>query len=166
LPSHAEVIDGFARELGLIIKQNRIDYLKEYVPVYRNGQGQLFEGWSYGGGGGGAPDAVNLLANEFWSKSGTFKGFSVNGKNDQSGDPQLDALFVKARLEPDTEKRRVLTNDIQRYLAKSWYTLPFPGQARELTVAWPCIGDFRVYQGARNNYRLWVDDTKPPFKSA
>jgi ABC-type transport system substrate-binding protein len=166
-PRHAEVMDGFARDLGLTIKQHSLDYLKEYVPSFRDGHGQ-YEGWAYvstaGGNTGGS--AIGALASEYWTKGGgAFKGFSLNGQNDQSGDPQLDAMIEKARVELDTEKRRALVFDIQRYIAKPWYSAALPGYATGLTVAWPALGNFRVYQGARANYRWWIDDTKPPFKS-
>ena len=59
-----------------------------------------------------------------------------------------------------------LVFDLQRYLAKTAYALYPPGVGTGFLVAWPCIGNFHVYQGGRLNYQLWVDDTKPPFKSA
>jgi peptide/nickel transport system substrate-binding protein len=172
-PNHAQVIDGFARELGLTVKQHSLDFLKEFGPFYRDGHGQ-YEGWSYVGAGGGAAGRspagpVGSLALEYWSKGGSgFKGFSLSGQNDQSGDPQVDAMIVKARTERDTEKRRALVFELQRYLAKPWYSAVLPGYATGLTVAWPCLGNFGVWQGqsGRGHYRVWIDDTRPPFKSA
>ncbi len=75
-------------------------------------------------------------------------------------------MIEKARVELDSEKRRALVFDIQRYLAKPMYSLQPPGPGTGFTVAWPAVGNFRVFQGARLNYGLWVDDTKPPFKKA
>jgi hypothetical protein len=72
-------------------------------------------------------------------------------------------MIEKARIERDDEKRKALVFDIQRTLAKPMYTLPLPGFGTGFTVAWPCIGNFRVYQGGRLNYKLWLDDTKPPI---
>jgi hypothetical protein len=105
------------------------------------------------------------LANQYWSKAGSaaYVGMSVNGKNDQSGDPQVDALFEKGRLERDTEKRRAIVFDIQRHLAKPNYALRLPGMARAFLVAWPCVGNYQVYEGGRQNYQLWVDETKAPI---
>jgi ABC-type transport system substrate-binding protein len=166
-PTRIAVIDGFFREAGIIGEVNSIDYLKEYIPNYRDGKGQ-YEGWSYFGSdasAGESADTVDALANHYWSKSGSgpYKGFSTSGKNDQSGDRQVDALIEKARLERDTEKRRALVFDLQRYLAKTMYGLLGPGIGSSFLVAWPCIGNFAVYQGARHNHRLWVDTTKPPL---
>jgi peptide/nickel transport system substrate-binding protein len=166
VPKHKEVTDGFIKELGVKVKVNSIDYLKEYAPKYRDGKGQ-FEGWAYttASGGAGKDDPLVGLANEFWSKSGaaSFRGFSTSGQNDLAGDPQVDGLIEKARLERDTEKRRALVFDLQRYLAKPMYTLPAPGQATGFDVAWPCIGNFNVWQGRRIYSRLWIDETKAPI---
>ena len=164
-PKQAEVLNGMIREIGVIPKVNIIDYLKEYVPQYRDGRGQ-FEGYAYKStaGGAGAGDAVASLSNEYWTKGGTtWHGFSASGKNDQSGDPQIESLIERARVERDTDKRKSLVNDIQRTLAKPMYTLPLPGFGTGFTVAWPAIGNFRVFQGGRLNYRLWIDDTKAPI---
>jgi ABC-type transport system substrate-binding protein len=168
---HAAVIDGFASEIGITSKANSIDYSSQYIPQFRDGKGQ-FEGWVYktAAGGGSSGDATAILAVEYWSKGGSppYHGFSASGQNDQSGDPQVDALIEKARLERDTEKRRDLVFDVQRYLAKPMYALQSPGVASIFTVAWPCLANFRVYSnaagfGARPNYRLWVDETKAPI---
>jgi hypothetical protein len=35
--------------------------------------------------------------------------------------------------------------------------------ARAFLVAWPCIGNFQVYEGGRQNFQWWVDDTKAPI---
>jgi ABC-type transport system substrate-binding protein len=165
-PKHAEVMDGFHRELGIKVNQHSIDYTKEYIPLYRDGKGQ-YEGWTYTSTAGSPTggEAIVELANQYWSKAGSaaYVGMSVNGKNDQSGDPQLDALFEKGRLERDTEKRRAVVYDIQRYLAKPSYALRLPGMARAFLVAWPCIGNFQLYEGARQNHQWWIDDTKAPI---
>jgi ABC-type transport system substrate-binding protein len=161
-----EVIDGFISDLGIKSSVHPIDYAKEYQPLYRDGKGQ-FVGWTYKQSvGGGNAGILGGLVTDFWSKSGSngFNGFSTTGKNDQSGDPQLDSLIERARLERDTEKRRMLVFDIQRHLAKAMYVIQFPGPATGFTMAWPCLGNFLVYRGARPTYGLWVDETKPPFK--
>jgi ABC-type transport system substrate-binding protein len=164
-PKQAEVMDGMLSEAGFTTKVHHLDYLKEYVPQYRDGRGQ-FEGWAYkstaGGAGGGDP--VGAIANEYWTKGGvTWHGFSTTGKNDQAGDPQVDDMIAKARVERDTEKRRTLMKDLQRYLAKPWYNMPMPGYGTGFTVAWPAVANYRVWQNARTNHYLWIDETKAPI---
>jgi ABC-type transport system substrate-binding protein len=170
LPKWAEVVDGMVGEIGITPRVRSVDYLKEYAPLYRDGKGQ-YEGWAYmsaAGGGGGGGSAIGALESEFWSKGGSpaYKGFSLTGKNDMSGDPQVDALIERGRLERDTEKRKALVFDIQRHLGKTWYTILLPGVARGFTMAWPCLGNFGVYRDARPNHYLWVDDSKAPLKSS
>ena len=46
------------------------------------------------------------------------------------------------------------------------YSIPGPGYATGLTAAWPALSNWRVWYGARPNYKLWIDDTKAPIKSA
>jgi ABC-type transport system substrate-binding protein len=103
----------------------------------------------------------------FWSKGGSasFPGFSTSGQNDLAGDPQIDTLIEKGRVERDTEKRRALAFELQRYLAKAMYTLPPPGAASGFVMAWPALGNFRVLRGSRHFSGLWVDETKAPFKA-
>ena len=38
-----------------------------------------------------------------------------------------------------------------------------PGEATSFQMAWPALGNIRVYQGSRLMYRLWVDPTKAPL---
>lgn len=167
-PKQADVLDGMATDIGVTTKTHPIDYAKEYIPLYRDGHGQ-YDGWAYhtsAGGTGVGP--VGLLSNEYWSKGGSaFHGFSTKGGNDQSGDPQVDAMIEKARVEQDTEKRRAMVQDIQRYLAKSMYALLLPADATEFNVAWPALANYAVYSGIQvwGHYHLWVDETKPPFKT-
>ena len=166
----ADIINGMVQDIGISVSVNQLDYLKEYIPNFRDGHGQ-YEGWAFISTAGGDPDGgdgVGEIASEYWSKAGSaFRGFSVSGKNDQSGDPQVDAMIEKARIEQDIDKRKAIAADLQRYLAKTVYALQSPGGATGFTLAWPCIGNFNVWQGAGRgrNYRWWVDETKPPFNT-
>jgi peptide/nickel transport system substrate-binding protein len=165
---YAQVMDNMIAEAGIASVVHAVDYAKEYIPQYRDASGR-YDGWAYhstvGTPSGGDP--VGELSSGWWSKAGvSFFGFDAANKGDQSGDPQVDSMIAKARIEQDTEKRRALVYDIQRYLAKPMYALYPPGIATSFTVAWPCLANFRVYRGARVNYGLWLDQSKPPFKNA
>ena len=39
--------------------------------------------------------------------------------------------------------------------------------ATGFTMAWPALGNYRVYRGFQvwDQFRLFLDETKPPFKS-
>ena len=170
-PKHAEVIDGFIRELGVKVNVKSLQYANEYIPRFRDGKGQ-YEGYTYVSTAG-APtgdEALIVLANEYWSKgtSAAYHGFSASGQNDQSGDPKLDDMFQKGRFERDNAKRAEIVKEIQRYVAKPWYAASLPGMGKVFTVAWPALRNFRVWQGrnARSNYTQWVDETKAPIAKA
>ncbi len=167
LPKQSQVIEGMLLEGGIATKFTPVDYNTQYIPKYRDNVGK-FDGilFKLSGGGAGKNDPVGALSSEFWSKGGvTFYGFDADKKGDQSGDPQIDALIVKARVEQDVNKRKALVYDIQRSLAKSSYGILPPGVTTSFIMAWPALGNFRVYQGARLNYKMWVDQTKAPFKA-
>ena len=133
------------------------------MPQYRDANGK-FDGLIHKVGTTVGDDAVASLASRFSSKAGTqFYGFDAAGKGDQSGDPAIEALIEKGRIEKDIEKRKGYVNDIQRLLAKGQYGILPPGVATSFQMAWPALGNFRVYQGSRLMYRLWVDSTKAPI---
>src|SRR5206468_882692 len=107
------------------------------------------------------------------SKSGqAFLGYDAGGKGDGSGDPHVDAEILKLQREPDVTKAKAIMNDLERYLAPKAYAGMGVAAATTFTMAWPVVGNFRVYQGAyhtgvrTSNTRWWIDDTKAPIKSA
>jgi len=167
----AEPMDGMLREL-FEIKVHNPNYANEYIPKWRDAQGQ-YEGWLYGSVTGTMPQflhPVSSLAAEFWPKGGTtFRGFSTTS-TPKAGDPELTAMIEKARLEPDANAQRRLVHDIQRYLAKAMWGLSLPGGATGYTLIWPALRNNRVWQTRQgagptwNAYRLWVDTTLPPFQ--
>ena len=166
----AEILDGMMAEAGIRSTVNPLDYSSVYVPRFRNGQGQ-YEGYVYKSAAGGATggDVMGILANEYWSKVGvTFHGFSASGKNDRAGDPQVDSMIEKGRVERDTEKRRQLGFELQRYLAGKMYAIQSPGVGTPFDMAWPALANFSVFRGPgnRQNYKLWVDQTKAPFRTS
>jgi ABC-type transport system substrate-binding protein len=166
----ALVADNMTADIGIKVKIDYVDYATQYIPLYRDGKGQ-YEGWSWHSISGASAltlTPIRALAAEFWPQGGVaFHGFSTSGKNDQSGDPQLTALIEKARLEQDAEKARGLAHDIQRYLAKANWGMRQAGGAARFTMAWPALGNYRVWRGGhRPYYSLWIDETKPPFRSS
>src|SRR3954468_5258350 len=164
LPKQSQVIEGMLLDAGIVTKFNPVDYNTQYIPKYRDNIGR-FDGIVFKLPGGGAKnDPVGSLASEFWSKGGvTFYGFDAGGKGDQSGDPAIEALIEKGRVEKDVEKRKGYVGNIQRLLAKGQYGILPPGVATSFQMAWPALANFRVYQGSRLMYRLWVDSTKAPL---
>ena len=169
----AEPIDGMLRELGLNIKVNTPNYANDYIPNYRDGHGQ-FEGYAYATVLGTLPQNIHPVASlvaEYWPKGGdAFRGFSAGGTNDRKGDPTLNAMLEKARLEFDEKALRNQLHEIQRYLAKAMWGLNAPGGATAFTIAWPAVRNAGVWRRTRQGsfsqwdpYQLWLDQKQPPF---
>ena len=121
LSRYAEALEGMAAEAGFKTTINAIDYNTEYIPQVRDANGQ-YEGVGFHTVTGTTPWRIHpasALASEYWSKAGaTFKGFSTSGKNDKSGDPAVDSIIEKLRLEKDGNKRKSMMQDLQQDLAK------------------------------------------------
>jgi peptide/nickel transport system substrate-binding protein len=166
-----EIIENFAREAGFRVQRNEIDYTSDFIPNFRNAKGQ-HEGWAQKIGPGSSTDAIGRFAYEYWSKGGdNFYGFSASGKNDMSGDPQVDALIERASAELDDEKRKQFSFELQRYLAKKAYLLMHPGGATGFDLAWPVLSNFAVRRtpagtstGRSPQFYWWIDDTKAPLR--
>jgi ABC-type transport system substrate-binding protein len=160
---------GFLQALGLNVKQRAItDYTNDYIPNDRDASG-AYEGIGIHSVTGGIPSVVSptsALVAEHWPPSGvTFHGYDVNGRGDKSGDPVLNDMLAKARLERDLSAQKKLVIDAQRHLGKAMHSLVFPGGATTLYPAWAAVQNYRVWSGEQpfEKYQLWLDQTKPPF---
>lgn len=172
LSPQAEPMDGLLQELNIRINVNTPDYTGDYIPNYRDAQGQ-FDGWLYSSVTGTTPQLISpasALAAEYWSKGGgTFRGFSADTSTRMAGDPDLDRLIERARLERDQDAQRELLHDIQRHLGKAMWGLSMPGGASGYDLAWPAVRNHRVWRASAqpsnvwNAYRLWIDESQPPF---
>jgi peptide/nickel transport system substrate-binding protein len=163
-----EVRQDMLREAGIRPITNLIDYTVEYLPKYLTSAGK-FDGMVYRSGVASANDAVTWLDWRYKSGGGDgWLGFDLAGKGDGSGDPQVDALILRARAEVDTEKRRALVHEVQRYLAKAVWCISEPGIADSFELAWPALANYRVLNGDRRTpaFSWWGDETKAPLKRA
>jgi peptide/nickel transport system substrate-binding protein len=169
----AQPIDGMLRDLGIDIQVNTLDYVNDYIPNYRDGQGQ-FEGWSYATILGTLPLVLHPVASpvaEYWPQGGiAFRGFSAGSSNDKSGDPSLNTMLEKARREFDDKALKSQLADIQRYLGKAMWGLIAPGGATGFNMAWPAVMNHRTWRRTRQGnasewdpYKIWLDRTKAPF---
>ena len=95
-----------------------------------------------------ASDPVALFIWRYTKAGGAgFLGFDAAGKGDSSGDPRVDDMVKNANLELDTERKRTIVHDLQRYLAKAQYMIPTPGDFSGFDMAWPALSNFGVWQG-------------------
>ena len=172
-----EVMDQWARDIGLKVNAVPLDYNIDYLPKIVTKQGKYDVpglGWAYAIGAVSSPDVVDYYVWRYYSKSGATSGALGHGGpdgglGDQSGDPAVDSLIDKAKGEFDIKKRQANVHDLQRVLAKQAYSVSQPGLADQFWLAWPAIGNWGVYQGdsriTQNGIpgmaMLWHDSTKP-----
>jgi peptide/nickel transport system substrate-binding protein len=167
-----EVVEAMTREVGFKTAPKPIDYNIEYLPKIVTAQGK-FDGWAWRFGATTSADPIDYYVWRFYSKSGATSGalgFDLNGRGDQSGDPEVDALIEKGLVETDAPKRNAIIHDLQRHLAKMQYGVTRPGVGSGFILAWPAVANYQVYQGDSRNagglYTVWLDDTKAPIKRA
>ena len=165
--------EGMNAEAGFKFKPNLVDYATVWVTQYRDSNGQ-WEGVGYRSGPPAtSADPVGQYTFFYYSKAGgSFYGFDAGGSGDPKGDPFVDSTIVKAQQEIDTEKRRALLHELDRYLAEKMYAVNGLGGASSFAVAWPAVQNFNVWRGGgANSTRVqnqywWVDESKPPYKKA
>jgi ABC-type transport system substrate-binding protein len=133
-------------------KENLIDYYVAWSPQYRLIRGQipdlaLLQDVD-------TPDPTLYMYSRFHSKGGVYQG----------GDSTLDDLLSKAVQEFDTEKRRELIHEVQRYEGGMMHFPLSHGGASSFELHWPAVRNLRVYQGGVNpEVTYWYDNTKAPF---
>src|SRR5438132_9873503 len=117
-----QAAEGAVADAGFHFKENVVDYNSVWnTDKFRYARGN-FDGMGYKPIVGGDLDAVENLRFVYSPKSSVnFVGLDVNGKGDYSGDPTVDSLLEKARVELDANKRKSLVHDLQRYLGKQQY---------------------------------------------
>jgi ABC-type transport system substrate-binding protein len=172
-----EVMDQFARDIGLKVNAVPLDYNIDYLTKIVTKQGKYEVpglGWAYALGAVSSPDVVDYYVWRYYSKSGATSGALGYGGpdgslGDLSGDPAVDSLIDKAKEEFDVKKRQAHVHDLQRVLAKQAYSVSQPGLADQFWLAWPAISNWGTFQGDSRVVlaaipgipRLWYDSTKP-----
>ena len=166
-----EVMHGMAGEAGFKFTNNIVGYNAGYQPQYRDSRGD-FEGTTYRNVIGGDTDAVEALVALYSPAAGaTFVGLDADGIGNYKGDPYVDSQLLKARAEPEIEKRRTIVQDLQRHLAKQQYVIRYPGGASGLSLSWPAVKNYLAFQGSNASFHgaefyYWLDETKEPVKKA
>jgi peptide/nickel transport system substrate-binding protein len=103
-----------------------------------------------------------------------FHGMTPNGLNPKDGDPQVNSLIEKIKVEFDLQKQQSLAQELAKYMAQQQYNIPFPTSTLGFGTYWPCIGNlglYHTYVGGSATVEtyapyVWLDQTKPPFKSS
>ncbi len=165
-----DLFESMASEAGFRFAKNIINYT-DYLRNLRDANGK-FGGVTYKlGPPAPSGDPVAQLIYEFSTKGGIgFHGFAAAAKGDGSGDPFVELQLDRAKGDFDTERRKTLVKELQRYLAEAQYTLRWPGGATSFDLVWPALRNYRVFRpgSQQSNFvattTWWIDDTQPPVK--
>jgi ABC-type transport system substrate-binding protein len=166
-----EIVTGMAAEAGFKASVKQPQFAREFRDTYSQGTGD-FSGLSYVNLFSAGIDPSTWLFRYFNSKGSNFYGFDAAGSSGNKGDPKLDQLTTRMRLEFDDKKRQDIGYEIQRYLGEKQYFIAFPGGANGFDLAWPAVRNRSVYRGdvarpvsasSTGNGTLWLDRTKAPF---
>jgi ABC-type transport system substrate-binding protein len=166
------IINQMSADAGFKTQDNVVEDA-QVARTIRDARG-AFEGFGTYGPSGRSRDPLEQRADLYVKTPGGagFLGFDKAGKGDFSGDPDLEAIILKARRETDQEKRKTAAQEFQRYLAQQWYSFPYPGGASGFTMAWPALKNFSVYRSGaagaaygedQSALHFWIDKTLPPY---
>jgi hypothetical protein len=87
------------------------------------------------------------------------------------GDPALNDLLAKLRLEADPEEAMTLAQDAQRYLTEHAIWVPKPSNSRPMRLMWPVLANAYAFDSsavgrnlwAENYINWWIDSSKAPL---
>jgi ABC-type transport system substrate-binding protein len=160
-----EIQEGMAAEAGFRPAPNGVIYQSDLIPNYQSTQGD-FDGVGWMLRPQSSSDPIDKFAEYNFSGSGpNFIGYDVNGVGDHSGDPYVDDLIRKGKVEPDSEARVEILHDLQRYFAQKMYLLRAPSAATGFELMWPAVKNFRWFQTDRVATEIeywWLDQSLPP----
>jgi peptide/nickel transport system substrate-binding protein len=143
----AQALGGMFSEAGIKLNFREAAYPSDYVNNYNYNQAfngiSIFVNTTYGG-------VANNLRTNWHSGSVQDRSPYAPAKINQPAAPkdtQLDSLIEKLLKEPDHVKSVQAAWDVQKYLSKVLYTIPFAYKIRGLSLTWPWVGNAGVYQG-------------------
>ena len=160
-----EIQEGMAAEVGFKPQPNGVIYQSDLIPNYQSSQGE-FDGVGWMLRPQSSSDPIDKFAEYNFPGSGpNFIGYDVKGVGDHSGDPYVDDLIRKGKVEPDPEARVKILLDLQRYFGEKMYLLRAPSAATGFDMMWPAVKNFRWFQSDRVATEIeywWLDQTLPP----
>ena len=116
----------------------------------------------------GFPTVAAGLFGMMHNNGGFYQGATQSGNNVRDGDPDLNALIEKLKVEPDREAQYGMTHDIIRYVTGQMYNVPRPTIAKLFSNVWPAIGNVGVdstYAGGNiwveERINWWIDQSAP-----
>ncbi|HXH21279.1 MAG TPA: ABC transporter substrate-binding protein [Dehalococcoidia bacterium] len=176
----AEVLAGMFSDGGVRAKLGPKEYQNDWLPNY-------YYAYSQAANPGKAPPGFNgighvpgtvypTVASAIFAnmhKDGLrFHGLTPDGRNAHLGDPEVNRMIERIRQEFDLKKQQDLVHDFQRFMAPKVYNIP-DNATLGFGLNWPILQNVAVYRNwtggvatTEGNLHIWLDDTKPPARSA
>jgi ABC-type transport system substrate-binding protein len=155
-------------EAGVKAAVKVLDTNTAFTPNVTFGKGN-FDGIGFSSGNV-APSSSEYLWRRFNSQGSTVGGFDPDGQDPNRGDPRIDELTNKMRLEFDIKKRMELVYELQRYLAMRMYELTYGGEHPGYSLTWPAVRNVGVFRAGsfggapvEVSPNLWIDPTRAPL---
>jgi len=130
-----EKIIAMVADAGMKGKINTVNFQTEWRPQLADARGK-FEGVSFIVDSGGSEPA-NFLYLHYNIKGSLNHGYDPDQPQNPRGDPMLNDLTNKARLESDANKRKDIVAQIQKYEAQQVWFPRSGGGATAFALAWP-----------------------------
>jgi ABC-type transport system substrate-binding protein len=169
------------REGGNRVQQSPKDYQTDWLPNYyygylskdyATGKVKGFNGFMYGAERT-YPTVAGQLVATVHKDGERFHGATPDGRDPHLGDPKVNDLVDKIRVEFDLKKQQDLVQELIRYLAQKAYNIPATISNLNYALNWPVVGNaglYRTYAAgngpAETSLHWWIDDTQPPLKKA
>jgi ABC-type transport system substrate-binding protein len=165
--SKYDAILGMLREGGIRANVKTYDTTIEFTPKIVAGRGD-FDGIAFNPAN--AWPLVDSLARRYTSGGFQFPGFDGTGGRDRlEGDPRIDDLVAKMRVETDTKRRATLIDDVTRYLGDNQYVVTPEASGPPFSLVWPRVKNALVFRAqqvdfipAESDIHLWIDPALPP----
>ena len=161
-----DIIEGMMAEAGMQVSEQEQVMIPEIFD-YIFGGGKFNEALNTVDFGG--PDVGAYMNAHFAPTGNLFGGWNPNDTGvDAKGDPTLNKMVSDVLFEFDNDKRVAIVQDFQRYMAKLFYYSRYPGGATSLSLSWPAVQNWNVFQGGGLSWSFtneFIDPSMPPLKS-
>lgn len=155
---------------GFPYEQYKDTYYEAYYgPSYESGKTSGFNGIIHLANPS-TPSVASHLFTFVHKDGGRYHGMTPDGNNAHLGDPRLNSDIENLKLEFDRDEQIALVHDLIRYFTGQSYYIPRPARTRLVTLTWPALENFDVYQPSpsenqwsETNLQWWINQTKPPF---
>ncbi len=115
------------------------------------------------------PTVASQLYATMHRDGAVFHGMTPDGREAHLGDPKVNDLIEKIKLETERARQQGLVHDLVRYATGQAFNIPRPAATKNFNVWWPAIGNlgvYRTYPGGNpvveTQVQRWIDTSQPP----